>query len=216
MISARLKRRLWRHHFPIALATVSSGVLLYFTRSYPDIITRLSFASAYPALILIAVTLTIGPLDALVGKRLAASNDLRRDIGIWAGLVGIFHAVIGQCVHLRGRPWLYYIYEKWREKHFQPFRHDIFGLANFTGLIAALFLLALLATSNDLSLRKLTPSGWKQLQRWNYGIFGLTAIHTLAYQVGIEAPQALFISVAVLAVAVVCLFQFAGYRRRRS
>jgi sulfoxide reductase heme-binding subunit YedZ len=216
MISVRLKRRLWRHHLLLAFAAIGSGVLLYITRPYPDIVTRLSFASAYPALILIALTLMIGPMELLSGKRLAASIDLRRDIGIWAGLVGVFHAVIGQCVHLRGRPWLYYIYEKWREKHVQPFRHDVFGFANYTGLIAALILLALLVTSNDLSLRKLTTPGWKQLQRWNYGIFALTAIHTWAYQVGIESPQILFISLATLAIAVACLFQLMGYRRRRA
>lgn len=173
MISPRLSRRLVRHHFPISLATFASTFLLYVTRSYPDIITRLSFASAYPALVLLAATLTIGPLKMLAGDRLTISFDVRRDIGIWAGITGVFHAVIGQCVHLRGRPWLYYIYENWRQKHFLPIRHDLFGLANYTGIIAALVLLVLLATSNDAMLRKLGTPGWKRLQRWNYLCFAL-------------------------------------------
>ena len=214
MISRRLSRRLLSHHIPIAAITIGSGAMLYVTRSYPDVLTRLSFSSAYPALILIAATLLIGPIKLIAGERLAVSMDLRRDIGIWAGIAGLFHTVVGQCVHLRGRPWLYYIYENWQEKHIQPFRHDAFGLANFTGLAAALLLLALLATSNDASLRKLGTPGWKQLQRWNYAIFGLTAIHTFTYQVAIEKPQPVFVTTAAAAIAISLVFQWIGFRRR--
>jgi sulfoxide reductase heme-binding subunit YedZ len=214
MFSVRLSRRLLRHHLPFALLTIGSGVALYLTRPFADVITRLSFSSAYPALGLIAATLLIGPLKLWSGERLAVSIDLRRDIGIWAGLAGTFHAVIGQCVHLRGRPWLYYVYENWRRRHVQPFRHDMFGLANYTGLAAALILLLLLATSNDASLRKLGTPGWKQLQRWNYAVFGLTAIHTFAYQMGIESPHIPFIGLAVAAIATTLVLQWIGYRRR--
>jgi sulfoxide reductase heme-binding subunit YedZ len=215
MISRRLSRRLLRHHLPIGLAALASGYLLYVTRSFPDVPTRLSFSSAYPALILIAATLFIGPFKLLLGERLPASMDLRRDVGIWAGIAGLFHTVVGQCVHLRGRPWLYYIYENWQKKHFLPIRHDLFGLANYTGLVAALILLALLATSNDASLRKLSTPGWKQLQRWNYAIIALTAIHTFTYQVGIEKPLPLFVATAAAAIAISLVLQWVGYRRRR-
>jgi sulfoxide reductase heme-binding subunit YedZ len=198
------------------LVTFASGYLLYITRPFPDVITRLSFASAYPALVLICLTLLIGPFKLLTRDRVAVSMDFRRDIGIWAGLTGIFHAVVGQCVHLRGRPWLYYVYENWQKKHLQPFRHDIFGLANYTGLIAALVLLALLATSNDASLRKFGTPGWKKLQRWNYACFGLTAVHTFAYQTGIESQKPLFLGAAVVAVLITLMLQYWGYRLRRA
>lgn len=123
--------------------------------------------------------------------------------------------MVGQCVHLRGRPWLYYIYENWQQKHALPMRHDLFGLANFTGLFAAFVLLALLATSNDAALRKLGTPGWKQLQRWNYACFGLTAIHTLIYQTGIESQTNGFVAIAVLCVLITAILQLAGLRRRR-
>ena len=171
MLSRRISERLWRHHLPIGLVTLASGAALYVTRSYPDVITRLSFSSAYPALFLVAATLLVGPWKVLAGSRLAVSLDLRRDLGIWAGMVSIFHAVIGNCEHLRGRPWLYYVYENWRDGHVMPLRYDLFGLGNHTGLIAALIILALLATSNDAALRKLGTPGWKKLQRWNYAVF---------------------------------------------
>jgi sulfoxide reductase heme-binding subunit YedZ len=216
MISHRLLRRLLRHHLPIGLATLASGYLLYVTRSFPDVLTRLSFSSAYPALMLLSATLLIGPLKIITGDRLAVSMDFRRDIGIWAGMVGLFHVVVGQCVHLRGRPWLYYIYENWHQKHALPMRHDLFGLANYSGLFAAFALLALLATSNDAALRKLSTPGWKQLQRWNYACFGLTAVHTFTYQEGIESQTLPFLAAAIVAVVTTLLLQFAGYRRRRA
>ena len=186
---------------------------MYVTRSYPDVITRLSFSTAWPALVLVTLTLWIGPWRVLTGRPPVLSLDLRRDIGIWAGIFGIVHAVIGQCVHLRGRPWLYYIYEKTQE-HLLPVRHDIFGFSNFTGLLAALMLLALLVTSNDAALRKLGLPGWKSLQRWNYACFGLTACHTFGYLIGIESLQTAALVTAGLCVATTACLQSAGYRRR--
>lgn len=212
-MSARLLGRLWRHHLPLGLASVVSAWVLYITRDYSDVLTRLSFATAYPALALLAVTLIIGPWRTLSGKTSAISLDLRRDIGIWAGLLGVLHAGFGQFVHLRGRPWLYYIYEKW---NVMPVRYDMFGFSNYTGLVATLLLLALLATSNDASLRKLGTPGWKQLQRWNYVCFGLTALHTFGYLLGIKALKPSLIATATLFVAVAILLQYLGWRRRRA
>lgn len=212
-MSARLLGRLWRHHLPLGLASVVSAWVLYVTRDYSDVLTRLSFATAYPALALLAVTLIIGPWRTLSGKTSAISLDLRRDIGIWAGLLGVLHAGFGQFVHLRGRPWLYYIYEKW---NVMPMRYDMFGFSNYTGLVATLLLLALLATSNDASLRKLGTPGWKQLQRWNYVCFGLTALHTFGYLLGIKALKPSLIATATLFVAVAILLQYLGWRRRRA
>jgi methionine sulfoxide reductase heme-binding subunit len=215
MISPRLDRRLLRHHLPIGIAVLICGSVLYLTRPTPDVVSRLSFASAYPALLLLAATLLIGPLKFLSGERLAASMDLRRDTGIWAGITGLFHAGIGQCVHLRGRPWLYYVYENWRQKHLFPLRHDMFGLANDTGLAATLILMTLLATSNDAALRKLGTPGWKKLQRWNYYCFALTAVHTFAYQEGVESQKLPFLATALAAVAITLVLQLAGWRARR-
>lgn len=194
---------------------LAGGAALYVTRPFPDVITRLAFASAYPALILLCATLLLGPWKLFAGARLAVSFDLRRDIGIWAGITGLFHTGIGQFVHLRGRPWLYYIYDQWRKAHVQPFRHDMFGFANDTGLFAALILLALLATSNDISLRKLSMPGWKSLQRWNYACFALTAAHTFAYQTGVGSGRGWFLFTAIAAVAITIVLQLLGWRKRR-
>ena len=215
MLTARLSRRLARHHLPIALLCLASGYVLYVTRPYSDVISRLSFASAYPALFLLCLTLLIGSWKQIMGERLPVSFDLRRDIGIWAGITGLFHTGFGQFAHLRGRPWLYYIYEDWQAKgYWQPFRTDRFGFSNDTGLLAALVLLALLATSNDAALRKLGTPGWKKLQRWNYACFVLTALHTFGYQAG--GGRGAFLWATIAAVALTVALQLIGWRRRRA
>jgi sulfoxide reductase heme-binding subunit YedZ len=212
-VTARLQSRLWRHHLPLALLSAASIFVLYITRPYPDVITRLSFATAWPALVLLTITLLIGPWRILRGKPAVLSQDLRRDIGIWGGALGVVHAVIGNCEHLRGRPWLYYVYEKTQE-HLVPIRHDLFGFSNYTGLFASLILLALLATSNDASLRKLGNPGWKSLQRWNYACFGLTAFHTFGYLIGIQSLKWAWIATASLCVLLTAMLQYLGWRRR--
>jgi len=216
MFSARLSRRLLHHHLPLAMVSIAVTAMLYFTRPYPQIVPRLAFASAYPALVLICLTLLLGPWKQLMGERLQVSFDLRRDIGIWAGFTGLFHTGTGQFVHMAGRFWLYYVYEHWQAGHIQPFRHDVFGFSNDTGLVAALILLALLSTSNDASLRWLGTPGWKSLQRWNYGCFGLTAAHTFGYQVGVGGGRGWFLVTSIVAVAITLVLQIIGWRRRRG
>ena len=216
MVSARLARRLVRHHLPIALISSAVTAVLYFTRPFPQVIPRLAFATAYPALILICLTLLLGPWKLFAGERLQASFDLRRDIGIWAGIMSLLHTGVGQFVHMAGKFWLYYIYPDWQQKHVQPFRHDIFGFSNDTGLFAALIVLALLATSNDASLRWLGTPGWKSLQRWNYGCFALTAAHTFGYQLGIGGGRGWFLVTSISAVVVTLGLQVAGWRRRAA
>ena len=201
------------HHLPLLTLSAVSVFVLYVTRPYRDVVMKISFATAYSALVLIAATLLIGPWNLLRGKRIPISSDWRRDVGIWAGILGLVHTAIGQNVHLRGRPWLYYIYEPGKH-HFFPLRHDLFGFANYTGLISALILLVLLATSNNYSLRALGTPRWKQLQRWNYVAFALMAAHAIAYQIN-EKQKAPFVATVVISTVVTLLLQRIGFQRRR-
>ena len=212
--SRRTSRRFLTHHLPLFVASVLSTAVLYQTRPYPDVLSRASFATAYPALILLVLTLLIGPWNVIRGQRNPVSSDLRRDIGIWAGILSLIHAGVGQCVHLRGRPWLYYVYES-KEEHLLPVRHDLFGLANYSGLIASLVLIALLATSNDYSLRTLGTRQWKRLQRWNYLIFAITAIHAVAY-LTVETQKADFVITVAACLLITIVLQAIGFRQRRQ
>lgn len=210
----RMWRRVYGHHVPLSLLATASAAILYVTRPYKDVITRVSFATAYPALVLLAVTLLIGPWNTLRRRWTPVSIDLRRDIGIWAGILGLIHAVVGQCVHLRGRPWLYYIYEH-RKNGPTGVRHDLFGFNNFTGLGATFVLIVLFATSNDWFLRRLGTRQWKQVQRWNYACFALTAAHALGYQT-MERQAAPFVVTALICTFVTVILQVTGFTLSRS
>jgi methionine sulfoxide reductase heme-binding subunit len=209
----RLLPRIWRHHVPLLLVSFVCVAVLYQTRPYPDILSRASFATAYPALALLAVTLLIGPWNLLRRRANPVSSDLRRDIGIWAGLLGILHAGVGQFVHLRGRPWLYYVYGP--TEHHHGMRHDLFGLANYTGALGTLLLILLLATSNDFSLRRLGTREWKKMQRWNYAVFALVAVHSFAFQ-GVETQKMQWVITVAVCVGAAISMQIAGFVRHKA
>ena len=136
-------------HLTLALTALAcSGLFWHLFSARRDLISHLSIATAYPALFLTAAALFLGPWNVLRLRANPVSFDLRRDVGIWAGIMALLHTGIGLNVHLRGRPWLYFVDQ---DHHV---RHDLFGFGNDTGLIAALLFLLLLAISNDVSLRR--------------------------------------------------------------
>jgi methionine sulfoxide reductase heme-binding subunit len=123
--------------------------------------------------------------------------------------MALLHTGVGLNVHLRGRPWLYFV-----DQHHRV-RLDLFGFGNDTGLTAALIFLLLLALSNDLSLRRLGLQKWKSLQRWTYLVVVLTVLHAIAYQ-RIEKRQLAFEALMWVITATMTAFQIMGWRRIRS
>ena len=168
-----------------------------------DLISRVSIGTAYPALFLTAATMVVGPLNVLLRRANPISFDLRRDLGIWAGITALAHTAVGLNVHLRGKMWLYFV-----DTH-NRLRHDAFGFGNYTGSIAALLFILLLALSNDMSLRKLGGARWKTLQRWAYAAIALTGVHAVLYQ-NIEKRILPFVVVLFTALGVIFVFQLAG------
>jgi sulfoxide reductase heme-binding subunit YedZ len=200
----RLRRtaRRARNHLALGLGTLGVAAVLFLGIDSPDARFRASMASAYVALALFTVTLAFGPVNALRGRRYPVSTDIRRDFGIWSGLVAVGHVIIGLQVHIRGRMKEYFldrIHGLWLP------RPDLFGLANYTGLVAGLAFVALLVTSNDVSLRKLGTGRWVRLHALVVWTLVLTIVHGAAYQV-IEKRNAgfiaLFVALALAAIAV--------------
>ena len=203
-------RRVWRQ---CLLAMVSGLVALAVVElsGSRDALFRASMASAYAALGMLGTTLILGPLNVLRDRPNPVSTYLRRDVGIWAALLAFAHVVFGLQVHMSGRFWLYFVYPA-DQGHFLPARYDLFGLANYTGLVAMLLLALLLTLSNNASLRALGRRRWKGLQRWNYGAFALTALHGIAYQV-LERREFLFVAIGSAVLLGVVSLQLAGLRR---
>jgi methionine sulfoxide reductase heme-binding subunit len=193
-------------HFILAAAATAIVCLAYAATPPPDVRHRLSMGTAYAGLIFLAASLWLGPWNILRRRPNPTSFDLRRDVGIWTGVLAVLHTGIGLTVHLRGRMWMYFF------KRLHPLRlqDTQFGFANFTGLAAALLFLMLLAISNDFSLRILKTRRWKFLQRWTYVAFVLTAAHGVAYQL-IEKRQVLWVLVFVGVVAAIAAAQIVGF-----
>lgn len=201
-------------HIALALASAAMVAIVYPNVPTDFILRRWNLATAYAALALLALSLAIGPWNLLRGRPNPVSQALRRDIGIWAGIMALVHSAIGSQIHMGGRFWQYFTYGP-DEPHVLPIRIDAFGFANFTGLASTLILLLLLCISSDAALRRLGTPRWKRLQRWNYWAFGLMAMHAATFHVVEKrvVPVVLVFGGVVLAVA---LLQFAGYRQRRT
>jgi sulfoxide reductase heme-binding subunit YedZ len=206
-------RRLRRHALLGSLSLAVTAIVAAMDRS-PQTVHRLSMGTAYAALLLLVVSLAIGPLRVLRSRPNPVSTDLTRDVGIWAGATGLLHVVLGLQVHMRGRFWLYFVYPP-DQPHRLPLRHDSFGAANWTGLGATAVLVLLLAISNDVALRRLGAKRWKALQRWSYAAALLTLVHGVVFQV-IEKRRLPYVSMLGGLTAAALLLQAAGFLRVRS
>ncbi len=145
---------------------------------------RLSLALAYTALGFLCAALLIGPWRVLRGgARPAAHLGLRRDVGLFAGGLGLTHMVVGALVHTENNwYWLLWLIRWPGPGDWLPLRTDTFGLANDLGLLQATGLATVLAISNDVMLRGLGLARWKWLQRLTYPVFVSIAVHGWLYQ----------------------------------
>lgn len=171
--ATRIKR-----HMILAALALAGTALFYLATAPPDVRHRASMATAYSSLLFLCATLLLGPWNTLRRRPNPVSFNLRRDIGIWAGLLAILHTAVGLTVHLRGRMWMYFL----KQRHPLKLQTGLFGSANDLGLLSALLFLMLLVISNDISLRTLGLQRWKSLQRWTYAAVGLAIIHGILFQ----------------------------------
>lgn len=204
------KRRIFRNLILVVVA-VAVLIVVYGGLESRNPIFKLSMATAYAALFFLAAALSIGPFNILSGRANPVSTYLRRDVGIIAGILSLIHVVMGLQVHFTGRMWLYFIYPL-KEHHWLYLRHDIFGFANHSGLIAALIVVMLLCLSNNKSMRKLGSSRWKRLQRWNYVGVVLIVGHGILFQL-IEKRSFPYVVLFTLIAAFMIAAQVSGYLR---
>jgi methionine sulfoxide reductase heme-binding subunit len=209
----RNMRRLVRHYLSLSLITGLIIFVFLVTLPGENTLWKWSMATAYAGLALLGFTLLVGAVTVLRSRPNPTSSDFTRDVGISAALVSMVHVAVGLFVHMGGNPLLYFLFPA-GDKHLIPLRYDPFGLANWIGLASTLILMALFATSNDLSLRKLGKERWKTLQRSNYFLFGFVALHGIAYQI-LEKRTVPLILLLVLMIGIVVIIQMAGFIMHR-
>lgn len=199
-VSSRAGRRVRRQLAILAGSVLAGGTLVMVLTG--GLRERLSLASAYVALTLLAITLSLGPMNVLRGRPNPVSFDRRRDFGIWSALFGLLHTAIGLTVHLQGRMLEYFLPTP-DSPQFLGLRADPFGAANYAGLAAVLLLVLLTAISNDRALRSLGTHRWRALQRWSYPLLALTIMHGALYQVMETQRTALVVTFVAISASVV-------------
>ena len=204
-------RRL-RRHLGLGLGSVALTAAVFALVRSDVVMVRLSMASAYAGLAMLGVTMAIGPWNVLRSRPNPVSTDLRRDFGIWAGVLGLVHVTVGLQVHMSGNIWEYFFHPPAPRRLLV--RLDPFGLANYSGLGVTLILAVLLALSNDASLRWLGSRRWKTAHRSVYVAFALVLAHGALYQL-MEKRNLPFVMLFVALVAAVLVLQLVGFRRVR-
>ncbi|MEI7556884.1 Rieske 2Fe-2S domain-containing protein [Candidatus Chlorohelix sp.] len=182
---ARFGKTRYLSHAGLALFTVLSCYVAYIVESAAPLNVVITDGLGYEALILLVVTLAIGPLNLLRKRKNPVNLNLRRDFGIWMGLTALAHVIVSFQLYPTGGM-LYYFFENGAPQL------NTFGLANYSGLLATIITLVLLLLSNNFSLKYLKGKRWKYVQRYNYPLFGLTALHTLGYLMFNERETALY------------------------
>ena len=200
-----------RHHLTLLIVATVLTVWVHRAAGLPGI-QGWSVATAFASFLLLAAAMSIGPLNVLKHRPNPLSADLRRDIGIWVAIVAFVHVAIGLQVHL-GDPLKYFLIAT--PDGTMSLRHDWFGFANYTGLIATFILVILLAVSSDAALRFLGSKNWKSLQRLTYGLALLAIVHGIAYEL-IENRALPLVFVFAAMILVVATLQLCGLRIRRS
>lgn len=203
-----MKTRLLKHYLPLSLISIIIGTIFYFIWTKKDLITIITDVSGYIAIVLISVSLTIGSINILLNRINPTSSYFRRDIGVFSGILVLIHSLFGLFVHLRGNMWQYFFH---KTNNGYSIRFDDFGLANYTGLLSALLIIALLVTSNDYFVVQLKVTIWKNIQRLSYLMFILAIIHIIFYR--LNNPGLIYYFYLPLA-AVVLIFQASGFLKR--
>jgi sulfoxide reductase heme-binding subunit YedZ len=199
-----LRRRIVVHHLPLAVVSTAGFVVLVRVAGRGFAIGRLASPTGDIALVLLALTLLIGPVNLMLRRRIPANSYLRRDVGTWTAIWSLLHVVVGFQGHTAGAFGFvdYFIADG------RPLTND-FGMGNWTGLAATVIVVLLLVLSTDRYLRELKSRRWKELQRLNYTLFGLVVLHAVYYG-ALRQTTSPFARVLIVTVITVLIGQAAG------
>ena len=195
------------HYLPMLIVSIIFCLILYvlWKPTLPTI-PFITYTSGYLSILLLAVSLLLGPVNLMLKLKNPISTYIRRDFGIFGGILGVVHSVVGLFMHFTGKPWLYFVEEVGEGF---AIRFGNFGLANYTGLFGVLILILLLIISNDYFLGKLNAVKWKNLQRLTYLMFILVIAHSIFYRLNADKED-LIIYLYLPMFLIVLAFQLIG------
>jgi len=183
-----MNRRLKNHTALIAIIAICLGIAVI---SGPGAAAadRLSIVSAYLCLFLLGAALLIGPSYAIRKRKLPVNSYTRRDIGIWAALIGLLHFYLANVLAMNYEYLGIYV-ENASMPPAPEIRSELYSWGTILGYVIAVIFIVLLVLSNDWMLRKIGLKWWKRIQRVSYFGFLFTCAHAFAFQV-LESREAL-------------------------
>lgn len=176
-----------------------------------------SMALANTALVLLTVTLCVGPWYSIrTGRRPPPHLPLRRTVGLWTAFVAAVHVPLALELHTPGwRLWHPFVTGRPNADDPFPIRTDAFAMAYWVGSVAAVILLVLALTSNGRSMRRFGLATWKRIQRGIYALGVLVVAHVLYVQ-SFEARANLPRRLLLIAVGVVLVSRIVAWQRTRG
>jgi DMSO/TMAO reductase YedYZ heme-binding membrane subunit len=210
-MSQRLK-----YHLGLTAGTAASFGVAVLYGPADGAADRLSIVSAYLCLVLLGCALFIGPAHAITTGRPVFNKYVRRDIGIWAALVGLVHFFLANALAMNYAYLDLYV-NLATEPPSPEFRSQLYGLGTISGYIVAVLFFLLLGLSSDRVLRWIGMRWWKRLQRASYLAFVLTVLHSFAFQ-ALESREGFLVGVVSLVCIVILAVQVFGIAavRKRS
>src|SRR6266540_7056102 len=208
-----LRRRMLVHHVPLAAVSTAACVVLVQVAGRGFAIGRLASPTGDVALVLLSVTLLIGPVNLMLRRRNPTNSYLRRDVGTWTAIWSVVHVVVGFQGHTAGA----FGFVDYFVADGRPLTND-FGMGNWTGLAATVVVVLLLVLSTDRYMRELKSRRWKDLQRLNYTLFALVVLHAIYYG-ALRQMTSPFTRVLIGTVTTVLVGQAVGiwlWRRRNA
>jgi methionine sulfoxide reductase heme-binding subunit len=162
-------------HYLIAFFSVILVYLFFLSRSEWDPMHSLNRGFADASLLLLILTLMIGPLGK-ISKYFNRFLSWRRELGIWSAITALFHVII--------------VFDGWFQWQltraiagFDPttgklFFDPGFALANLIGLIGLVYVIMLALISNKKAIKLLGKQSWDYLQQKSTLLYLLVIIHT--------------------------------------
>ncbi len=213
MVKPMQRARLARHLTFTSLCIASGGSLVFLVPA-DRLHDAASITTAYASLAFLTVALTIGPLNVVRQRPNPTNSYVRRDVGIWAALLGFVHMVLAIGVSMSNSYLDQFVYVV-ADPLSESMRYALFTAGSVLGFFATLILLLLISLSNDVSLRRFGVRRWKRMHRSSYLGFLVIVVHGIAYQILERRHPALVLAFGgLVSVAVLC--QVTAYWVRRS
>ncbi len=168
----------WKmRHFIVLLAAALGTYAFLESRAQWSDMHRWNRAVGDMSVVLIAISMAIGPLARLVAG-FRAALPWRRELGIYGILLAAGHTVVILAGWVEWDLVRLFGYELHPQLGRYVMLQQGFGLANVIGIVGLLYGFVLALASNDWSQRLLGGSVWKFLQQGAYVLWMLIVIHT--------------------------------------